>query len=287
MGTIWELDYYSRPIVDEDGKKVWEVLICESPTDPGRSLDSLFRYSQFCSSKTVNSVWLREALEEAMAKAPAPPQKIRFFRRPMKNMILKACEDAGINAAPSRRTYVLNQWLDERNANVYPQQSGYDSAAASSPSVQYPASGAIRLPDAIRGDRGDRWAFVSLEASAFAEMKDWDIAFGEAFPLELANVSPQERIPGLITFSKRATPLAAWMSGLELVCLRVEEGSRPTVNLETGMSDSWIWANITNAQTLAEAKGFEDAKKAHGVHFVAVQSSPDSETFAGFWLLKS
>ena len=287
MGTIWELDYYSRPILDEDGKKVWEVLICESPTDPERSLDSLFRYSQFCSGKTVNSVWLREALEEAMAKAPAPPQKIRFFRRPMKNMILKACEDAGINAAPSRRTYVLNQWLDERNANVYPQQPGYDSAAASSPSVQYPVSSAIRLPDAIRGDRGDRWAFVSLEASAFDEMKDWDIAFGEAFPLELANVSPQERIPGLITFSKRATPLAAWMSGLELVCLRIEGGSRPTVNLETGMSDSWIWANITNAQTLAEAKGFEDAKKAHGVHFVAVQSSPESDSFAGFWLLKS
>ncbi|MEO0970614.1 MAG: Tab2/Atab2 family RNA-binding protein, partial [Cyanobacteria bacterium J06639_18] len=33
MGSIWELDYYSRPILDEDQKKVWEVLICESPLD--------------------------------------------------------------------------------------------------------------------------------------------------------------------------------------------------------------------------------------------------------------
>ncbi|MGF1490314.1 MAG: Tab2 family RNA-binding protein, partial [Prochloraceae cyanobacterium] len=36
----------------------------------------------------------------------------------------------------------------------------------------------------------------------------------------------------------------------------------------------------------AEAKGFEAAKeKANGVHFLAVQSSPESESFAGFWLL--
>ncbi|MEB3214919.1 MAG: Tab2/Atab2 family RNA-binding protein, partial [Nostocales cyanobacterium 94392] len=31
MGNIWELDYYSRPILDENNKKIWEVLICETP----------------------------------------------------------------------------------------------------------------------------------------------------------------------------------------------------------------------------------------------------------------
>ena len=55
--TIWELDFYSRPILDENKKKLWEVLICESATDVAQSPDSLFRYSQFCSSKTVNSIW--------------------------------------------------------------------------------------------------------------------------------------------------------------------------------------------------------------------------------------
>jgi len=29
--TIWELDFYSRPVVDENNKKRWELLICETP----------------------------------------------------------------------------------------------------------------------------------------------------------------------------------------------------------------------------------------------------------------
>jgi hypothetical protein len=38
---------------------------------------------------------------------------------------------------------------------------------------------------------------------------------------------------------------------------------------------------------LNEAKGFESAKeKAQKVHFIAVQSDPTSEAFAGFWLLQ-
>ena len=30
----WELDYYSRPILEPDGKKRWELLICSTPV-PG------------------------------------------------------------------------------------------------------------------------------------------------------------------------------------------------------------------------------------------------------------
>ncbi|MFM6454428.1 MAG: Tab2 family RNA-binding protein, partial [Planktothrix sp.] len=42
-----------------------------------------------------------------------------------------------------------------------------------------------------------------------------------------------------------------------------------------------------NAQTQQEAKNFERAKeKAKNVHFLAVQSDPNSESFAGFWLLQ-
>ncbi len=285
--TIWELDFYSRPILDENQKKVWEVLICESPNTTERSLDDLFRYAQYCSSKTVNSLWLREAIEKAIAKAGIKPRKIRFFRRQMNNMIIKACEDAGITAIPSRRTYTLEQWLETRMESVYCHENGYDAKAANSASVKYPPLNAIPLPDAVRGDKNDRWAFVSLEASAFAEMSEWDINFGEAFPLSLANVSPETKIPGLIFFSPRANPLAAWMSGLEMGYLQLEMTSRPRLRLETGSSDSWILANMTNPQTLSEAKGFEASKKkAQGVHFLAVQSAPDSESFAGFWLLK-
>jgi hypothetical protein len=284
--TIWELDFYSRPILDENQKKVWEVLICESLTALERSPEEIFRYSQYCSSKTVNSLWLREAIEKAISEAGTTPKKIRFFRRQMNNMITKACEEAGIAAVPSRRTYALNQWLEQRMEEVYPQESGYDPKLANSAAVQYPALNAIPLPDAVRGDRGDKWAFVSLEASAFAEMNEWEIGFKEAFPLSYANLSPEVKIPGLIIFSPRAIPLAAWMSGLEMGYLHLETEIRPRICLETALSDSWVLVNLTNPSTLAEAKEFEAAKqKAQGVHFLAIQSSPESEAFAGFWLL--
>ena len=286
--TIWELDFYSRPILDENGKKLWEVLICESPNDIERSPDTLFKYAEYCSSKRVNSIRLREAIEKAIAEAPNPPQKIRFFRRQMNNMIVKACEDAGLAAIPSRRTYALQQWIERRMAEVYPQEEGYDANIANSTSVQYPALNAIPLPDAVKGDKGDKWAFVSLEASAFKEMKEWDIAFAEAFSLSFADIESDTKIPGLIIFSPRATPLAAWMSGLEMGYLQLETEPLPCLRLETGLSDSWILVNLTSKATVNEAEGFETAKqKANGVHFLAIQSDPNSESFAGFWLLKS
>jgi hypothetical protein len=286
MGKIWELDFYSRPIYDENKKKVWEVLICESPTEINQSFDSLFRYSQFCPSNTVNSLWLKEAIEKAMAESGETPQKIRFFRRQMNNMITKGCEDAGVVPIPSRRILALNLWLEERMKDFYPNQEGYDEKAALTASVQYPASNPVPLPDAVRGDKGDRWALVSLEAAALQDLNEWEIGFNEALPINEMGMTPETRIPGLLIFSPRALPLAAWMSGLDMAYLTVETGSRPILRLETGISESWILANVTDSKTLAEAEGFEKAKTAaNGLHFLGVQSNPDEESFAGFWLL--
>ncbi|MGB0563137.1 MAG: Tab2/Atab2 family RNA-binding protein [Spirulinaceae cyanobacterium] len=285
--TIWELDFYSRPIFDENKKKVWELLICESPLTVTRSPDSLFRFSKFTNSQSVNSIWLKAALEEAIAAAPTPPQRIRFFRRSMNNMIIKGCEDANLVAVPSRRTYTLNQWLEERLETVYPQQEGYDAAAASNVSVQYPALNAIALPDAVRGDKRDRWALVNLEARSLQEMADWDIAFGEAFPLALAELEPETPIPGLLIFSRRALPQSGWMAGLELGYLHFQPQPLPRLCLETGSSDSWILADLKSEQMVTEAKQFEAAKQASdGVHFLALQTRQEDESFAGFWLLK-
>jgi hypothetical protein len=282
MGSIWELDFYSRPILDEKQKKVWEVLICESPLDIGTQTDSLFRYAQYCSSTQVNSGWLRTALQEAIAKAGAAPIKIRFFRRQMNNMITKACEDVGIPAQPSRRTLVLNQWLQQRMLEVYPQEPGYQGGT--NPSVRLENPLPQRLPDALEGQK---WTFVTLAAEDFADMPEWEIGFGEAFPLSLAQISPETRIPGVLVFSNRALPLAGWMSGLELAFLKFDTSVGSRLLLETGVTDSWILANIKNPQTLKEAEGFEAAKqKANGIHFIGVQSDPEAQSFAGFWLLQ-
>jgi hypothetical protein len=129
-----------------------------------------------------------------------------------------------------------------------------------------------------------------LEAAAFEEMHEWDIGFGEAFPLQMIRgIVPETKVPGLVIFSPRAVPLAGWMSGLELAFLQFNNSSSGGARLclESGINDNWILASLKNQQTLAEAKAFEEAKqKASGVHFLAVQSSPEAESFAGFWLLQ-
>lgn len=282
MGSIWEIDFYSRPILDENQKKMWEVLVCESPVDTRTKPDSLFRYAKFCPSTQVNSAWLRTALSEAITKAGVTPVKLRFFRRQMNNMIVKASEDLGIPAQPSRRTLALYQWLQERMEEVYPKEPGYQPVT--NPSVRLEAPAPQRLPDVLIGQQ---WVFVNLEAAAFEEMHEWDISFGEAFPLQMLGLTPETKVPGVLIFSPRAVPLAGWMSGLELAFLKFESAPVARLLLETGALDSWILANLKNPQTLAEAKGFEDAKqKAKGVHFLGVQSSSQAESFAGFWLLQ-
>lgn len=282
MTTIWEIDFYSRPILDDQGKKLWEILVCESPLAVDTPLESLYRFSEYCSSTEINSVRLKTALEKAIAESAQTPTKIRFFRQAMNNMISKACDDLGIPAQLSRRTYALNGWLQQRFAEVYPEHPGFQPGA--NPSVTFPDTMPQSLPDALRGQK---WAFVTLEASVFADMREWSIDFGESFPLKLAGISPDTVIPGVVIFSPRAVPMAAWMSGLEVAFLKVEDGKPARLLIETGVSDRWNLAALPKGVLETEARNFETAKqKAKGVHFIAIQASPETEAFAGFWLLQ-
>jgi hypothetical protein len=279
---IWELDFYSRPILDENKKKVWEVLICESLQGVDADPETAFRYSQFCANSEVNSAWLKAALVEAIAQAPAPPDRIRFFRQAMNNMIVKACDEAALPAQLSRRTLALHQWLRQRQREVYPTLEGFQPGT--NPTVSFAKTKPQALPDALRGEK---WQFVTLAASDFAEMGEWAIAFGESFPLRLAELSPTAPIPGLIIYSPRATPLAAWMSGLELAYLTLDTETAPRLLLETGIADRWNLIALTTAALQAEAQGFETTKQqANGVHFIAIQTDATAEAFAGFWLLQ-
>ena len=47
----WEVDYYSRPVVEPDGKKRWELLICSSQgLDPNQAL---FRWVLRCPGSAI------------------------------------------------------------------------------------------------------------------------------------------------------------------------------------------------------------------------------------------
>ena len=61
----WELDFYSRPILEADGRKRWELLITSTPTLSDQ--DTPFRFIKCCPSGEVNSLWLTQALQDAGA----------------------------------------------------------------------------------------------------------------------------------------------------------------------------------------------------------------------------
>jgi hypothetical protein len=114
----WELDCYSRPVVGPDGKKRWEVLITDSTGS--------FRFCKILPSNQVNSKEVRKTVEELLddASLPIKPTTIRFFRGAMFNMINIALSDVDVVGRPSRCTYAIAQWLEERHRDVYPSMNG-------------------------------------------------------------------------------------------------------------------------------------------------------------------
>jgi hypothetical protein len=101
----------------------------------------------------------------------------------------------------------------------------------------------------------------------------------------MVGVTPEMEIPGLLIFSPRSIPMAAWMSGLEIVSVRYQPAPKSILLLETGASESWILARPDGATQQESAKFEASKQQSQGVHFIAIQSNPESEEFAGFWLL--
>ncbi|CAM9356506.1 unnamed protein product, partial [Choristocarpus tenellus] len=169
ISTNWELDVYSRPVVGADGKKLWELLLCDSSGN--------FRHVSPIMSNMVNSREVRKIIEEVIESAPGGkrPTVIRFFRNAMFNMMAIALENVDVGVKPCRTTYAMYQWLEEREREVYPTMPGYK------PSMKQPSIFDIRtpmpLPDALRGEK---YAFVSLPVSEFRQgnINDENIGVG-------------------------------------------------------------------------------------------------------------
>ena len=75
----WELDFYSRPIIESNGKKRWELIICSKRS---YGTEDIFLWNKKCPANEVNSIWLTKALNEAIndakKKAGQNPQKLDF-----------------------------------------------------------------------------------------------------------------------------------------------------------------------------------------------------------------
>ena len=282
----WELAYYSRPILEADGKKRWELLICSTPEvsagDDGTSHQ--FRWVQTCPATSVNSIWLKEALEQALCAAEgqgfAPPRRLRCWRASMRTMVQRAAEGLGMELVSSRRTYALVNWLQERERSVYPHEPGY-MAGPLAPPPQPLRPIAVPLPEAARGES---WAWASLPLEALAGAGEWDLGFAGLVPLP-SGLEAEVPVPGIRLFSpSRALALAGWLAGLEPVRLEI---SGLQLVLEAGMEDRWLLTNLDQAEAEAAARAFAAARtQAGGLQFMAVQANEADQRFEGFWLLR-
>ena len=76
----WELDFYSRPIIESNGKKRWELIICSTRS---YKTEDIFLWNKKCPANEVNSVWLTKALNEAISEAKkqgwGKPTIVRFW----------------------------------------------------------------------------------------------------------------------------------------------------------------------------------------------------------------
>ncbi|WOL02260.1 hypothetical protein Cni_G10979 [Canna indica] len=275
----WEMDFCSRPILDDRGKKLWELVVCD------RTLS--LQFTRFFPNNVINSITLKESIASISDSLGVPlPKKIRFFRSQMQTIITRACKELGIKPIPSKRCISLLLWLEDRYETVYTRHPGFQQGSTPLLTLDNPFP--MDLPDNLFGEK---WAFVQLPYSAVLEETSSfaaRYASGQSLDLELLGFEIEDNtlVPGLAVASSRAKPLAAWMSGLE-VCSVEADVSRARLILSVGISTRYIYATYTkNAATTKEAEAWEAAKKAcGGLHFLAIQDSLDSEDCVGFWLL--
>ena len=278
----WELDFYSRPVIEADGKKRWELLITSTEDLSG---EKPFRWEKICPASEVNSLWLTEAIKEALTDAKSQgweyPSKLRCWRTSMKTMVKKAAEKNNIEIISSRRTYSLIEWINQREKDIYPKEKGY-IAGPFAPTLTTPIiNQLIPLPEEARGDS---WSFASLSIGSLREAEEWPIEFEGLIPIK-DSIDNQINIPGIRLFSEnRSLAIAAWLGGLEPVKLLLEKNQ---LILEAGQSGRWLVTDLEKDAADDIKINMENSKKhADGLQFISIQSKPEDRFFNGFWLLK-
>lgn len=275
----WEMDFCSRPILDIRGKKIWELVVCDSSLS--------IQFTKYFPNNVINSITLKDAIVSISDELGVPlPDKIRFFRSQMQTIITKACKELGIKPIPSKRCLSLLLWLEERYETVYIRHPGFQKGAKPLLALDNPFP--MELPENLFGDK---WAFVQLPFSVVqqeASSLEIKYVFGANIDLDLLGIEidAETLIPGLAVASSRAKPLAAWMNGLE-VCSIEADVARASLILSVGISTRYVYATYKKTPvTTNEAEAWEAAKKAcGGLHFLAIQNDLDSDDCVGFWLL--
>lgn len=275
--SIWQADFYRRPLRDATGKALWELLVCDRK--------GTFQLSALCPQTEANSTWVTHRLREILQDKPLP-EGIQVFRPQSLVLIEPACQTLGIAVEPTRHTPALKQWLVERS-HQYPSLEGYTGEPYQPLALDQPPP--VPIPDALLGER---WRFASLPAADLV-----DAFQGRMIPfldmpesllpvqLGLASTLP---IPGVvIDGGKQAMRLARWLQEARPALLTYIPGQPDGLILTAGLIDRWVLATFDDREVAAAGREFEKRKQeSRGLHFLLVQPDDSGMTYSGFWLLQ-
>jgi hypothetical protein len=278
MPPSWQLDFYRRPLQDDQGKPLWELLICDAPM--------AFSYGEFCPQAQIGAPWLRSQLQIACDRAGGWPQYIDIFRPQTLSLVEVACRDLPIEVRPTRDVPTLKQWLRQRavwynNLHNYVDQP-YDPIAIERPAPQ-------PMPEHVMGEQ---WQFAAISSEQLMRLQHEPIPV-QSIP---AGVTPIDLglpstllIPGvIIDGARQSMALAQWLQSVRPVMLQYIAGQPDGLLLEAGLTDRWIVATFKDDDMAGAARTFTERKQAaKGLHFLLVRPDDSGVTYTGLWLLQS
>uniref|UniRef100_A0A7S0HR63 Uncharacterized protein n=1 Tax=Hanusia phi TaxID=3032 RepID=A0A7S0HR63_9CRYP len=269
---IWELDFFSRPVVIDEGKKLWELIIVNK--------DKSFKYIESIPNNMINSKELKKKLISVIDNAEKKPEIIKFFRSQMFNMISIALSDLEVIVRPSRRTYALFEILKEREETVYPKMIGYKPYFREYNEILPLKKIPQKMPDILLGENFSFVICTKKEISSILE--DSSIIKDDFKIFETDNLN--DTISGIVVFSNRAKSLANWVGGLEVFSLSFDRES-DFITMDCSLDTEFLFAKI-DKKKLEDGIKFENQKKLNnGLHFISVMSTTPENKIYGFWLL--
>lgn len=274
---IWQADFYKRPLKNDAGQKLWELLVCEATGS--------FRYSAMCPQAEANASWLAEHLKQA--NGGNLPDLIQVFRPQSLSLLETAGKLLGVPVEANRQCNRVKDWLLLK-AKDYPEEKNYTGEAVDLLAIDRPPP--VPLPENLLGEQ---WRFAALNAGdlidAFAGRAIPILEMPESFlPINLGLASTVP-VPGvIIDGGRQSMKLARWLQDARPVAMNYIAGDPDGLILEAGLADRWVLATFEDEEVAAAAKAYEQRKQlTQGLHFLLVQPDESGMTYSGFWLLRN
>jgi hypothetical protein len=279
MQYWWEIDCYRRPLVDEKGNPLWELVVCASTGD--------LLLAATCAQIAISPDWLVQQLKPLLAETTPQPESFRLFRPQSLSLIEAAGQQLGIPVIQTRHTPALKRTL-QAQAEIYPTLSTYTGQSYQPTDLDRPPP--VPLSENLWGDR---WRFATVTAADLME------AFADR-PIPILEI-PQERdpirlglasttpIPGVVIDGGRQSMLLAqWLQQAQPVSLYYMAGDPDGLILEAGLVDRWILTTFNDPEVAIAGHQFEGRKQtSQGLHFLLIQPDDSGMTYTGFWLLQA